>query len=215
MSEIAARLNELLAGAGEVPLTREQSERLSTYYDLLTRWNARLNLTAIRAPEEILRRHFVECIVCARLLPAGVSSLLDYGSGAGFPGIPIALMRPEIRVTLAESQAKKAAFLREAVRVVPVAAEVYSGRVEAMPSERRFGAVALRAVDKMQEAVRIGVDKLECGGVLALMITGNEADYYRAILPEIEWCDPEKVPYSVDRVVLLGRLGETVPRGTT
>lgn len=215
MSEIAARLNELLEEAGEAPLSHEQGARFSAYYDLLTRWNARLNLTAIRTPEEILRRHFVECIVCARLLPAGVSTLLDYGSGAGLPGIPVALLRPEIQVTLAESQARKAAFLREAVRTVPVTAEVYGGRVEAMPPEQRFGAVALRAVDKMHEAVCAAADRLESRGILMLMITGSEIDSYRAMLPEISWWELVKVPDSADRVVLLGRIEEVIPRGTT
>ena len=79
-------------------------------------------LTAIRDEEGILTRHFVESIVCARALPAGIATLLDVGSGAGFPGIPIALCRSEIAVTLAESQGKKAAFLQEAVRVLGVAA---------------------------------------------------------------------------------------------
>src|SRR6266851_4493562 len=90
--------------------------RLSTYLDLLLKWNARTNLTAIRDPEEIVRRHFGESLFAAQHLDPATPTLLDFGSGAGFPGLPIALFHPGIQVTLAESQNKKAAFLREAVR---------------------------------------------------------------------------------------------------
>ncbi len=112
----ATRLNELLAEAGLERLELATADRFAVYLDLLLRWNRRINLTAIRDEEGILSRHFVECIAAAYALPEGVRTLLDFGSGAGFPGIPIALCRPEIEVTLAESQGKKAAFLREVVR---------------------------------------------------------------------------------------------------
>ena len=69
-----------------------------------------MNLTAVREPEAIIRRHFVECAFAAQHLPTDITTLLDYGSGAGLPGIPIAICRPEIRVTLAEAQGKKAPF---------------------------------------------------------------------------------------------------------
>src|ERR1700728_3898680 len=75
--------------------------QLSAYLDLLLKWNARTNLTAIRDPEEIVRRHFGESLFVARHLPA-CDTLLDLGSGAGFPGIPIQLALPELNVTLAE-----------------------------------------------------------------------------------------------------------------
>ncbi|GGG66731.1 16S rRNA (guanine(527)-N(7))-methyltransferase RsmG [Edaphobacter dinghuensis] len=133
--------------------------RLSAYLDLLLKWNARTNLTAIREPEEMVRRHFGESLFAARHLRPEVDTLLDLGSGAGFPGIPIALLRPEIRVTLAESQHKKASFLREAVRTLGLSTEVWAGRAEAMPPERRFHTVALRAVDNMAAAVAVAEDR--------------------------------------------------------
>ncbi len=108
-------------------------EQFLAYFTVLLRWNAQLNLTAIREPEQIIQRHFVECAFAAQHLPRDVATLLDYGSGAGLPGIPIAICRPEIRVTLAESQGKKASFLREAARSVGVSTEVYDRRVETIP----------------------------------------------------------------------------------
>jgi 16S rRNA (guanine527-N7)-methyltransferase len=145
--------------------------QLSTYLDLLLKWNARTNLTAIRDPEEIVRRHFGESLFAARHLDPGTTTLLDFGSGAGFPGLPIALLRPEIVVTLAESQNKKATFLREVVRTLALPIEVWSNRVEAMPTARRFDVVALRAVDDMETAVPAAIARIVPGGRLAILTT--------------------------------------------
>jgi 16S rRNA (guanine527-N7)-methyltransferase len=125
---------------------------LAAFLDLLLKWNARTNLTAIRDPEEIVRRHFGESLFVAGHL-GDCDSLLDFGSGAGFPGIPIQLACPTLKVTLAESQGKKAAFLREAVRELGLSAEIWAGRVEAMTPEQRFEVVALRAVDSLDTAL--------------------------------------------------------------
>jgi 16S rRNA (guanine527-N7)-methyltransferase len=127
--------------------------RLSLYLDLLLKWNARTNLTAIRDPEEIVRRHFGESLFAAQHLNPATTTLLDLGSGAGFPGLPIALLHPEIAVTLAESQNKKATFLREAVRTLGIPVEIWSARAETMPETRQFHTVTLRAVDNMAAAI--------------------------------------------------------------
>jgi 16S rRNA (guanine527-N7)-methyltransferase len=145
--------------------------QLSVYLDLLLKWNARTNLTAIRDPEEIVRRHFGESLFAARHLAPETSTLLDFGSGAGFPGIPIALLRREVQVTLSESQNKKASFLREAVRTLDLSTEVWPGRVEAMPVNRRFHTVALRAVDNMEAALPIAKARVVPGGQLVLLTT--------------------------------------------
>ena len=113
-SETRMRLNALVAAAGLTPLDDETARRFEDYLSLFIRWNERLNLSAIRDEEGILSRHIIESIDVANVLPQGIATLLDFGSGAGLPGIPIALCRPEIAVTLAESQGKKAAFLQEA-----------------------------------------------------------------------------------------------------
>ena len=149
--------------------------QLSTYLDLLLKWNARTNLTAIRDPEEIVRRHFGESLFAARHIAPGTQTLLDFGSGAGFPGLPIALLRPEIAVTLAESQNKKATFLREAVRTLNLTTEVWSNRVEAMPATRRFDAVALRAVDNMDAALPEALTRIAGGGQLVLLTSAASA----------------------------------------
>ncbi|MEO8736673.1 MAG: 16S rRNA (guanine(527)-N(7))-methyltransferase RsmG [Edaphobacter sp.] len=127
--------------------------RLSVYLDLLLKWNARTNLTAIREPEEIVRRHFGESLFAAQQLASDTPTLLDLGSGAGFPGVPIALLRPKICVTLAESQNKKATFLREVVRTLGLSTEVWPNRAESLPPHREFHTVTLRAVDNMAAAL--------------------------------------------------------------
>ncbi|WP_260703081.1 16S rRNA (guanine(527)-N(7))-methyltransferase RsmG [Edaphobacter flagellatus] len=131
--------------------------KMVEYLDLLVRWNARTNLTAIRTPEEMVRRHFGESLFAAAHLGDPLpDTLLDLGSGAGFPGLPIALARPEIAVTLAESQNKKSTFLREAVRTLGVKnVEVWAGRAENLPEGRQFHTVTLRAVDDMAAALAI------------------------------------------------------------
>lgn len=151
-SAIADLLTPYLAVDEEFPAALYA--QLSMYLDLLLKWNARTNLTAIREPEEIVRRHFGESLFAARHLAAETDSLLDLGSGAGFPGIPVALMHPQIQVMLAESQNKKASFLREVVRTLGLAhVEVWAGRAESLPVALRFHTVTLRAVDNMVAAI--------------------------------------------------------------
>jgi 16S rRNA (guanine527-N7)-methyltransferase len=149
--------------------------QLSIYFDLLLKWNARTNLTAIRDPQEVVRRHFGESLFAARHLDPATPTLLDFGSGAGFPGLPIALLRPDIQVTLAESQNKKAAFLREAVRTLRLSSEVWPDRVESMPADRRFHTVTLRAVDNMEAALPVAKTRIAPGGRLVLLTTAVHA----------------------------------------
>jgi 16S rRNA (guanine527-N7)-methyltransferase len=133
-------------------VTPSLASQLLTYLDLILKWNARFNLTAIRTPEDIVRRHFGESLFAAAHL-GPCATLLDYGSGAGFPGLPIQLLRPEVHVTLAESRAKKAAFLHEAVRTLHLPTEIWPHRVESMAGNRTFDTVTLRAVDHMPAAI--------------------------------------------------------------
>ena len=150
--------------------------QLSIYLDLLLKWNARTNLTAIREPEDIVRRHFGESLFVARHLSPSANTLLDFGSGAGFPGLPIALLRTEIRVTLAESQNKKATFLREVVRTLQLPTEVWAGRVEAMPAARVFEIVTMRAVDDTKTAISAAIARVAPAGQLALLTTKETPD---------------------------------------
>lgn len=197
------RLNGLLEVAGEPELERGLASLFVRYLSLLVRWNARLNLTSIRDEEGILSRHFVESIACARAIPDGVRSLLDFGSGAGFPGIPIGICRPEISITLAESQNKKAAFLREAVRALDLNASVYGGRAEMLQAE--FGAVAMRAVDRMKSAITVAARLVAPQGWLILMTTNEElAELKAAAGSNFDWMRTAPLPPSKSRLIAMG-----------
>lgn len=97
-------------------LSEVQLEQLENHYSALTRWNERLNLTRIRDLGDSVRFHYCESLFLARFLPAESHKIVDIGSGGGFPGIPVAIFRPDCEVTLVESHQRKAVFLREAVR---------------------------------------------------------------------------------------------------
>ncbi len=180
-------------------------QQVSDYLDLLIRWNARVSLTAIRDPEEVIRRHFGESFFTAghlatRLRPD--AELLDYGSGPGFPGLPIQMFLPQLRVTLAESQVRKVAFLREVIRTLDLKTEVWPNRVEDLPESRRFDAVALRAVEKMPTSLQAAIVRIrEKGWIVALVGAG------------IQMTDAEEfaIPRSERRRLLMWR---NVPRGT-
>jgi 16S rRNA (guanine527-N7)-methyltransferase len=192
-----------LAEAGLAPLESAVAGRFEDYLSLILRWNTRVNLTAIRDEEGILQRHFVESIACARALPADITTLLDFGSGAGFPGIPIALCRPEISVTLAESQGKRAAFLHEAVRVLGIPVKVHSDRAETLAT--KFDCVTLRAVDRMKVAVKAGAQLVSPGGWLALMTTRGELEGLKAAAgAEFSWPTAIQLPGGAERLLALG-----------
>jgi 16S rRNA (guanine527-N7)-methyltransferase len=194
--EIATLLEPFLppqASSGLSTLPPNLLDQLSVYLDLLLRWNRRVSLTSIRSPEEIVQRHFGESLftglhLADRLPPD--ARLLDYGSGAGFPGLPIQLLLPHLHVTLAESQARKAAFLREAVRALSLRTEVWPRRVEEMPTEPSFEAVTLRAVDRMDLSLEQAEGRLAPGGWLAIL-AGKEMETPQAAeifaLPESEY----------------------------
>jgi 16S rRNA (guanine527-N7)-methyltransferase len=202
-SAIATLLNLLLSEAGLETLSEVESGNFADYLELILRWNARTNLTSVRDRDGILRRHFVECIACAQSLPQDVRSVLDFGSGAGFPGIPIAICRPELDITLAEAQNKKTAFLKEVVRTLNLRADVFSGRAESLHST--FGCITLRAVDRMTAAIEAAVALLEPTGYLAVMTTESNRDQViSAAGPSFEWQSPVQLPLSEQRVLLLG-----------
>jgi 16S rRNA (guanine527-N7)-methyltransferase len=153
-------------------------EQVSAYLDLLIRWNSRVSLTAIRRPEEMVERHFGESFFTGAVLAQRIgerAELLDYGSGPGFPGLPIQILLPHVRVTLAESQAKKVAFLREVIRTLGLKAEVWPRRVEEIPESRQFDVVTMRAVEHMAASVEAAKSRVREGGLVAALV-GKDVD---------------------------------------
>lgn len=175
LTEIKDLLEPFLSGAEDSPeyvLTPTLLDQFSTYLDLLLLWNRHVSLTSMTEPREIVRRHFGEGLFAGMHLGQRIGSggsVLDYGTGAGFPGVPLQLLLPQAKVTLAESQTRKVAFLREVVRTLSLPTEIWPRRVEEMPVDRRFQAVTLRAVDKMSTAVQIAETRVAPDGWMAVL----------------------------------------------
>ena len=146
-------------------LTLEQIDALEEHYNLLTRWNARLNLTRIDSVEDAVRLHYCESLFVGTRLPAGPLRIVDVGSGAGFPGIPIAILRPECAITLVESHQRKGVFLREATRNLKNVSSV-TDRAENL--EPGFDWLVSRAV------LPKDVVKLKLAKTLALLVGSKE-----------------------------------------
>ncbi|HTV54775.1 MAG TPA: 16S rRNA (guanine(527)-N(7))-methyltransferase RsmG [Terriglobia bacterium] len=197
-------------------LSEIQSQNISTYIDILLRWNSRINLTAIRDEEHIVTRHFGESLFAARLLfppvpfanqqpLASPIRLADLGSGAGFPGIPIKLWNPNVSLTLIESNHKKATFLREVVRTLTLTdVDIQNVRAESLPASS-FDIVTLRAVERFADALPVAARLLTPEGRLALLIASSQVSVATSTFPSLHWIPPTPIPASRERVVLLGR----------
>ncbi len=200
-----AKIADLLRPfAGE--LAEPQLNQISTYIDIMAKWNEKIALTAVRDPEEMVLRHFGEALFTARatLAPDSDASVIDVGSGAGFPGMPLKLYAPRIRLTLVEANNKKATFLREVVRALAFGnVEVVAARAETLKQQADL--VTLRAVEKFDEILPVAARLVRPGGRMALLIGVPQVGTAHQ-LPEFEWQEPLKVPQSRTRVVLVGKL---------
>ncbi len=217
------------AGEESAVLSAAQLECISTYIDILLHWNSRINLTAIRTPEEIVTRHFGESLFAARhLFPKvypvsySVSSVLkdfdsefdfkvaavrvaDLGSGAGFPGVPIKIWSSNIALTLIESNQKKATFLRELARALTLTdINIQNARAETL-SPSTFDVVTLRAVERLPKVLPVAVTLLSPNGRLALLISSAQAESTRSALPNLTWDIPIPIPNSQSRILLVGQ----------
>ena len=149
-------------------LGREGRSKLLQYLALLEKWNQVYNLTAIRDGEKMVSGHLLDCLAVIPYVTG--TRVLDVGSGAGFPGIPIALARPDIQVALLDSSHKKAAFLRQALAELRLKnATVVCERVEAWHPAEKFDCIISRAFAEIAEFIALTKHLLAPGGVLAAM----------------------------------------------
>jgi 16S rRNA (guanine527-N7)-methyltransferase len=186
-------------------LSQAQLDQIAAYLDLLLLWNARINLTSVREPEAIITRHFGESIFAARhIFPeSSADHIIDLGSGAGFPGLPIKIVWPDLRLTLIEANQKKGTFLREVVRKLELTnVEVFSGRGEDYSA--KADVVTFRAVERFEQALRLACNLINPGGRAALLIGSSQVELARRLTPQIAWNDPLEVPLSSNRVLLIG-----------
>ncbi len=167
-----------------------------------------MNLTAVRRPEEMVTRHFGESLFAARHLladPAEPSMrVIDVGSGAGFPGLPMKIYAPAIRLTLIESNQRKAAFLREVIRELKLGeTQVFAGRVEDFAGKADL--VTMRAVEKFERSLSAAVRLVAPRGRIALLIGAGQVEAVERAQPGFIWGPVLAVPESSQRVLAVGR----------
>ncbi len=201
------RFPAILAEAG-ITVDEPGVALLRTHFELLVRWNRKTNLTAIRDPEQILRRHFAESLFLTNVVRLGAGLLYDIGSGAGFPGLPLKAAHPELKLVLVESSHKKAAFLKEVIRT----AGLRGVRVEAARAEElaaRAGAeladwVTMRAIGQIDSLLPVLRRLLVPQGQVALFLGEEDAGRISQV-GRFAWQPAVRIPGSERRVILVGR----------
>lgn len=200
------RVRELLAPF-DFSLSAEAVNKLLVYLDLLIRWNRKINLTAIETPEECVTRHFGESFLASKILQLS-GRLLDIGSGAGFPGLAIKLIAPELDVILLEPVAKKRAFLKETARVCGITrVQVLGTRIEEFaPAQvsQSFDVITVRAVGGLGPLIRNAAVLLKSGGHLCLWVGRHQVTKIRDATPDFQWQEPLAIPMSHGRCILAG-----------
>ena len=192
-------------GEFKLPASDDQVLQIQQYIKILLTWNEKINLTAIRDPLEMLYRHFCECMYAAEAIPLKSGRLADVGSGGGFPGLPLKIMRPELQVFLVESNIKKVAFLAEVIRELGLkGAQVLARRYEELGEEvAPLDYVCSRALGEYSVFLDWARSEQIAAKQVILWIGGRD-------LPEIQkirtwdWSEPLEVPHSLRRLLLVG-----------
>jgi 16S rRNA (guanine527-N7)-methyltransferase len=203
-------------GEFHVTATNDQVQQIQRYTSLLLQWNEAVNLTAIRDPMEILYRHFCESMFAASVVSLDNGRLADVGSGGGFPGLPLQILRPKLEVFLIESNVKKATFLAEVVRELGLTGtRVLVSRYEELAEELTpLDIVCSRAVGEFATflnwaaSIRVNAQKA------VLWVGGRDVEEIQGV-PGWRWNEPVQIPQSLRRILLVGsRSDENVPEGT-
>lgn len=179
---------------------------IRTYISLLLRWNSRISLTAVTDQLDIAKFHFGESLFAVSAVKIQHGRLADVGSGAGFPGLPLAMMLPNLNVVLIESNLKKATFLSEVIRTLKIEnAKVWRGRSEEMPLEpdRKFDFVTARALGHHENLLAWSKANLNHCGKVVLLLGLDEAGRVSS-KEEWKWSNPISIPDSERRVILVG-----------
>lgn len=173
-------------------LPESLSDRLATYYELLSRWNRKINLTALDNPDEAIDRLLLEPILAARHLPAGDIDIMDIGSGGGSPAIPLKLAAPpSSKLTMVEVKARKSAFLREAVRTLGLdKTTVETSRYEELLARpdlhEAFGLLSLRAV-RVEVRTLLTLQAFIRPGGLIFLFRGPSGPDAPEVVPPLRW----------------------------
>ncbi|HEV2418232.1 MAG TPA: 16S rRNA (guanine(527)-N(7))-methyltransferase RsmG [Terriglobia bacterium] len=187
-----------------ITLSQPQIGNLIVYLNLLLRWNEKINLTAIRRPEECVTRHFGESLLLARHEQLA-GRLLDIGSGAGFPALALKLVFPELEITLLEPVAKKRAFLKEVVRACAFSGvEVRGERIQGLKKGTLYDTITMRAVGS--SLIKEAVSYLKPSGKFYLWLSQTQAQELVKLDSGMKWDVPIEIPESRERIILPGSL---------
>jgi 16S rRNA (guanine527-N7)-methyltransferase len=189
----------------KLPAYDDQLLQIQQYIKILLAWNDKVNLTAIRDPLEILYRHFCESMYAAISVPMEAGRLADVGSGGGFPGLPLKILRPRMRVFLIESNLKKATFLAEVTRELGLTdTQVLVRRYEELSEEiAPLDFVCSRALGDFQSFLKWAHSEQIAAKQVVLWI--GERDLLEIQKVDTwEWREPIPVPNSLRRVLLVG-----------
>ncbi|MBZ5703194.1 MAG: 16S rRNA (guanine(527)-N(7))-methyltransferase RsmG [Acidobacteriia bacterium] len=189
----------------QIAASPAQVEQVLLYLKLLLKWNDKVNLTAIRDPLEILHRHFCECMFAAESVPIERGRLADVGSGAGFPGLPLKIIRPELEIFLIESNLKKATFLAEVIRELAlVKTRVIVGRYEDLGEELTpLDFVCSRALGEFEAFLKWAASATLAAKRVVLWVGGRDLEEIRRNTLWT-WREPISVPQSLRRYLLVG-----------
>jgi 16S rRNA (guanine527-N7)-methyltransferase len=193
-------------GEFKIELTCEQVLKIQQYLRILLIWNEKLNLTAIRAPLEILYRHFCESMYAAVAAPVENGRLADVGSGGGFPGLPLKIMRPNLQVFLIETNLKKATFLAEITRELRLAdTRVLVRRYEELGEELApLDFVCSRALGEFASFLAWAGSEHVAAKEVILWIGARDLEEIQKI-PGWDWREPISIPHSLRRLLLIGK----------
>jgi len=180
-------------------------EKTRAYAELLLRWNQKIALTTVIEPSEIIRFHFGESLFALSVLSDLQGRLADFGSGAGFPGLPLKLVSPSTHVTLIESNVKKTAFLAEVIRQLELKdVEVFRGRAEDLPADHPpFDFAAARALGSHARILKWASRRLTPTGRVLLWLGGEDATTISHD-PRWVWKHPTLIPGTKNRYILVG-----------
>jgi 16S rRNA (guanine527-N7)-methyltransferase len=197
----------IVRALGEFQLTANDKQvlQIQQYMKLLLTWNEKINLTAIRDPLEILYRHFCECMYATTAVPVENGRLADVGSGGGFPGLPLKIMRPDLHVFLIESSIKKATFLAEVVRDLELTdTRVLVNRYQELHEEvTPLDWVCSRAVGDFGPFLEwAGSERISAREVILWIGARDLAEVQK--IAGWDWREPIQVPQSLRRLLLVG-----------
>src|SRR5213082_2944884 len=189
----------------KLPAYDDQALQIQRYIKILLAWNDKVNLTAIRDPLEILYRHFCESMFAGISVPIESGRLADAGTGAGFPGLPLKILRPGLQVFLIESNLKKATFLAEVIRELGLReAQVLVRRYEELGEEiAPLDYVCSRALGEYTKFLDWAHSGALAAKEVVLWISANDLEEVQKI-QTWEWREPIPVPNSLRRLILVG-----------